>query len=229
MTRCMQRRTRAARADRLEITRWLSDGVARGALLAACLAAAGARPVPLAAQTQVAISGHAARNFGLPDAPYLYGASLATYTGIVGLRLGGALGELRDVERADGDTHLELGAWAADIDFVFAPAQSRAVRAALGGLGPYAFVGIGTQGVRREVLGARESGPVWSLGAGLTQPLLGALYLDAEGRYRVPIVNDSVQPSAGFTRAWEYRLGLSLRFGGRRRTHGDDWDHAGEP
>jgi len=190
--------------------------------------AASATPARLAAQTQVALSAHAARNFGLPDAPYLYGGSLATYTGLVGLRLGGALGQLRDVRRSDGDTRLELGAWAADVDLLLAPAQSRAIRAALGGLGPYGFVGIGTQGVRREVLGARESGPVWSFGAGLAQPLLGALYLDAEGRYRIPIVNDGVQPPAGFTRAWEYRLGLSLRFGGGRK-RGDEWDHARDP
>ena len=204
-----------------------------GASTMLVVAASAAATSPLGAQTQVALSAHASRDFALPGAPYLYGGSLATYTGIVGVRVGGAIGDVRDVRRADGDTRLELGAWTADADLILAPAQNRALRAALGGLGPYAFIGIGTHGVRREVLGERESGPLWSYGGGLAQPLLGALFLDAEARYRVPIVNDGVQPPAGFTRAWEYRLGLSLRFGGggRRRGHGGggEWEDAREP
>ena len=212
-----------------------------------------APPALLRAQTQLSLAAHGARDFALPGAPYLYGASLATYTGAVGVRLGGALGDVRQVHPAayvgsgTPDTRLELGAWAADADIVLAPAQIHAVRTALGGLGPYAFVGIGTQGVRRVPLAPRESGPAWSYGGGLAQPLLGALFLETEARYRMPIVNDGVQPPAGFGRAWEYRVGLALRFGGRdersdrdgargehslrrgRRRGGGDWDRAREP
>ena len=196
------------------------------AVMAASVAAATALP----AQTQVALAAHASRDYALPDAPYLYGATFATYTGAIGVRIGGAIGRLRDIDRGGGESRLELGAWTADADFVIAPAQVPAIRAALGGLGPYGFIGIGTHGVRREVEGVRESGPVWSYGVGLAQPLIGALYLDAEARYRLPIVNDGVQPPAGFTRAREYRLGLSVRFGGsRRRGHGGDWERAREP
>lgn len=199
-------------------------GPAAVALFAALAAPAAA----LGAQTQVALTAHASRSFALPNAPYLYGASLATYTGIVGVRVGGGIGDVRRIHRANGDVTPELGAWTADADLLLAPGQSRAFRAALGGLGPYGFVGIGTQGVRRAALAARESGPVWSYGAGLAQPLLGSLYLEGEGRFRRPIVNDGVRPPPGFARAWEYRLGLAIRFGGRRGG-GGEWDRAGEP
>jgi hypothetical protein len=203
-------------------TRW-----AAGALAAAVAIVTGA---PLGAQTQVALSAHGSQDYALPGAPHLYGGSFATYTGIVGLRGGGAVGQVRRLERASGETRLELGAWTADADFVIAPAQVHAIRTALGGLGPYGFVGIGTQGVRREVQGEKVSGPVWSYGVGLAQPLLGALYVDAEARYRLPLLRDGEVAPAGFTRAREYRLGLSLRFGGRhRRGHEGDWDRAREP
>ena len=204
-------------------TRWLA-----GAIVSALAIGIGA---PLGAQTQVALSAHGSQDYALPGAPHLYGGTFATYTGIFGLRGGGAVGQVRRLERPSGETRLELGAWTADADFVIAPAQVRAIRAALGGLGPYGFVGIGTQGVRREVQGEKVSGPVWSYGVGLAQPLLGALYFDAEARYRLPIVRDGEAAPAGFTRAREYRLGLSLRFGGggQRRGHGGDWDRAREP
>jgi hypothetical protein len=240
MTRCATG-SAAAGTEQATVAQAAATGTRRGrpsaatASIAVVLGALGvAAPAPLAAQTQVALAAHASRDFALPGAPYLYGGTFATYAGIVGVRVGGAIGELRDIERSGGDSRLELGAWTADADFVIAPGQSRAIRAALGGLGPYGFVGIGTQGVRREVGGTRESGPVWSYGVGLAQPLLGALYFDAEARYRIPIVNDGVQPPAGFTRAREYRLGLSLRFGGggggrRGRGHGGDWERAREP
>jgi hypothetical protein len=199
-----------------------------GALVAALAISTGA---PLGAQTQVALSAHGSQDYALPGAPHLYGGSFATYTGIVGLRGGGAVGQVRRLEQPSGETRLELGAWTADADFVIAPAQIHAIRTALGGLGPYGFVGIGTQGVRREVQGEKVSGPVWSYGVGLAQPLLGALYFDAEARYRLPLLHDGQVAPPGFTRAREYRLGLSLRFGGGRhgRGHGGDWDRAGEP
>lgn len=186
-----------------------------------------ALPGAAGAQSQLALSAHAARDLALPGAPYIYGASLATYTGAAGVRIGGALGDVREtrvstVGAAAGDTRLSLGAWAADVDVIVAPAQLPLVRTALGGLGPYAFVGLGMQGVRRTALAARESAPAWSYGGGLAQPLLGALFLEAEARYRVPIVNDGRQPPAGFTRAWEYRAGLALRFGGRHESSGGD-------
>ena len=201
--------------------------------LASAIAAAGlALAAPAGAQTQVVLSGHGSQDYALPGAPHLYGGSLATYTGVIGLRAGGGMGRLRQIDQGGGDSRIELGAWTADADFLIAPAQLPAIRAALGGLGPYGFVGIGTHGVRREVQGARESGPVWSYGVGLAQPLFGPLYFDAEARYRLPIVQDGAAPPDGFTRAREYRLGLSLRFGGARggrRGHGGDWDRAGEP
>lgn len=254
-TRC------AARASRTTVSVHRSGRPPRVALRAVRCAAAVAVLVAVPtgavrAQTQLALTGLAARDFSLPGAPYLYGASLATYTSAVGVRIGGALGDVRQVHPAatlggmSPDTRLELGAWTADADLILAPAQIRAVRTALGGLGPYAFVGLGTQGVRRAPLAPRESGPAWSYGGGLAQPLLGALFLEAEARYRMPIVNDGVQPPAGFGRAWEYRVGLALRFGGRdgpgdrdgdasaersrrhdgrRRAGRGDWDRTREP
>ena len=201
----------------------------RGALAAmGLLGVVALAPAAARAQSQLSLAGHGARDFALPGAPYLYGASLATYTSAVGVRIGGALGDVREVHAssavAGADTRLELGAWTADVDVIVAPAQIRAVRAALGGLGPYAFVGLGTQGVRRTALAPRESGPAWSYGGGLAQPLLGALWFETEARYRMPIVHDGVLPPAGFTRAWEYRLGLALRFGGGDRDGRDGHD-----
>lgn len=213
-----------------------TDGRVRGGRtrwLASTLAAAALATTPsatLQAQTQVALSAHGSQDYALPGAPHLYGATFSTYTGIVGLRGGGAVGQVRRLEQPSGETRLELGAWTADADFVIAPAQIRAIRSALGGLGPYGFVGLGTHGVRREVAGEKVSGPLWSYGVGLAQPLLGALYFDAEARYRIPILRRGELAPPGFTRAREYRLGLSLRFGGGRgRGHGGDWDHAREP
>lgn len=205
-------------------THWLA-GAAAATLL---VAAPGA---PLEAQTQVALSVHGSQDYALPGAPHIYGASLATYTGIFGLRGGGAMGQLRGIERADGERRTEVGAWTADADVIIAPAQIRAIRSALGGLGPYGFAGIGTHGVQREALGEKVHGPVWSYGAGLAQPLVGALYLEAEARYRLPIVRDGEVAPAGFTRAREYRIGISLRFGGggKEKGHGGDWEHAREP
>jgi hypothetical protein len=202
-------------------TRWLTGA------LAAALATIGA---PLGAQTQVSLSAHASQDYALPGAPHLYGGTFATYTGIFGLRGGGAMGQMRRLEQPNGETRVELGAWTADADFVIAPAQVSAIRAALGGLGPYGFVGIGTNGVRREVEGEKVSGPVWSYGVGLAQPLLGALYFEGEARYRIPILKSGELMPPGFSRAREYRLGLALRFGGgKKKHHGGEWDRAGEP
>ena len=149
-----------------------TDGRVRGGAArwtAGALAAALAMmtAAPLGAQTQVALSAHGSQDYALPGAPHLYGGTFATYTGIVGLRGGGAIGQVRRLEQPSGETRLELGAWTADADFVIAPAQIHAIRTALGGLGPYGFVGIGTQGVRREVQGEKVSGPVWSYGVGV--------------------------------------------------------------
>jgi hypothetical protein len=203
-------------------THWLASTLAA----AAVMASAGGS---LGAQTQVAFSVHGSQDYALPGAPHIYGASIATYTGIFGLRGGGAMGQLRTIDRGDGEERTEIGAWTADADFIIAPAQVRAIRTALGGLGPYGFVGIGTHGVQREPMGEKVRGPVWSYGAGLAQPLLGALYLEAEARYRLPMVRDGESPPPGFTRAREYRLGISLRFGGGGKKNGGGWDHAREP
>jgi cell wall-associated NlpC family hydrolase len=81
------------------------------------------------------------------------------------------------------------------------------------GFSPYAFVGIGGYGIRPNNA-PDTSHATYSYGAGVHHDLVGWLGLAAEARYRHPFGSD--RPiSIGSSHDWEYRVGLSISFGGR--------------
>ena len=173
--------------------------------------------------------------------PLLGGIALAHYHGPIGLRFSGALNltnrqdslqpmpvqsgycrrECRGPSRQDGANDNigmlpSIGAWTADADVIFAPVRAVApLRALLLGFSPYAFAGVGGYGVR-PANATDTTRATWSLGAGAHHELLGWLGVGAEARYRRPFSSDST-----FGQAWrdnlEYRVGLTVSFGGRRR------------
>jgi cell wall-associated NlpC family hydrolase len=111
-------------------------------------------------------------------------------------------------------TRFEIGAWTADADFMFAPFRvSRILTALVGGFSPYGFVGIGGHGLRFRN-SPDTAIATWSYGVGAYHRLISGLGIEGEGRYRMPLHNTSDPLPYGFTRGWEYRIGLSVSFGG---------------
>lgn len=217
----------------------------RDAAIAALLALLGATftiAAPLAAQAPGVFELLASRKQHSTD-PLLGGIALAHYHGPIGLRFSGALnltnaqdsvqplpyqseycrGECRGPSRRGGDYYdntamfPSIGAWTADADLIFAPVRAIGpLRALLLGFSPYAFAGVGGYGAR-PVNAPDTTHATWSVGAGAHHELLGWLGLGAEARYRRPFNSDS----AAFGQTWrdklEYRVGLTVSFGGRHR------------
>ena len=165
-------------------------------------------PVCLTAQSSVTLTPFAARNAALPEAPFTFGVSAARYSGIPGVRLGASAGRIATGAYAAWPAT----AWAADADLVLALGNSELLGRVLGGLAPAAFAGIGMQGIYQPE-GVSVAVPDWSYGAILAQPLIAGVSLETEARRRSPIAAGGDLPE-GFGPEWEYRLGLSLRFGG---------------
>lgn len=198
---------------------------------------------PVAAQGPGVFEVFASRQQS-PSTPLLGGISFGSYHGAVGLRFSGALNLVRAQDSvgrpstyaAEWDRHRgpgsgtrqryadngwsmlpSIGAWSADADLIFAPVRPvPALRALLLGFSPYAFAGIGGYGVR-PANAPDTSSATWSLGAGAHHELLGWLGVGAEARYRQAFANDS-----GISPTWQdklqYRVGLTVSFGGRRRS-----------
>jgi cell wall-associated NlpC family hydrolase len=177
------------------------------AYLAILLVAPGA----LAAQ-EYTLAPYAAQNRSLPGTPALFGASLARYRSVIGLRVGGAAGPTL--------TPLALGtdgratAWTADADVVLDAGRFPVIGALLAGFVPTVFAGAGAQGL------AAASGDVWapvtSYGVLVSRPIFAGFAVETEARHRTPARLESRSLPEGFQRGWEYRVGFSLRFGGRR-------------
>jgi hypothetical protein len=209
----------------------------RSALLGATLAMA----VPLGAQGPGVFEVIASRKQAATE-PLLGGISLAHYHGPIGLRFSGALNltnaqdsvqpmpvqsgycrrECRGPSSRDGyydnaGMFPSLGAWTADVDLIFAPVRAVApLRALLLGFSPYAFAGVGGYGTR-PTNAVDTTHATWSLGAGAHHDLLGWLGVGGEARYRRPFSSDSVAFGQGWRDNLEYRVGLTVSFGGRRR------------
>jgi cell wall-associated NlpC family hydrolase len=175
-----------------------------------------------------------------PTDPLFTGFGLTGYSGIFGIRISGALnfnggGTSRTQNagpsyyRCDRfgcrDYHtgprysynsglgFGLGGWSADADLLVSPFRVLpVVKSLLLGFSPYAFVGIGGQGVSPDNA-ADTSHAVWSFGAGVHHDLLGWLGVSAEARNRRSFQSDSVI-AIGSHRSWEYRAGLSISFAG---------------
>ena len=66
---------------------------------------------------------------------------------------------------------------------------------------------------------------VTSYGAGVTRTIGGLLSIDTEARRRIPVSwsgasSDANDPNAIAGRGWEYRLGVSIGFGGSAAPRG---------
>lgn len=174
--------------------------------------------------------------------PVFGGLALGGYRGALGFRVGGALHFTNDdgrtvtssgqqvrcdrfgCRRGPGGRPqyqssslfgVNVGGWSADADLLFAPLRAFPVaKSLLLGFSPYAFVGVGGTGVNPSNA-ADTSRATLSYGVGAHHDLLGRLGVTAEARYRRPLGSDSAL-TLGTRRDWEYRVGLSVSFGGRR-------------
>jgi hypothetical protein len=198
----------------------------------------------LAAQEPLVLEGYAARSDALAGHPLFGGIAFTTFTGPFGLRLNGGLhltqGDSPSYQvvsvpgcrrrecggmyghGGDGYAYYEtsggsgpgVGAWTADADLIFAPLRPiPALKALFLGFSPYGFVGIGGYGLRTSS-GPDTNVATWSYGAGARHELLGGVGVSAEARFRQPLQNASAL-TTGTQRVWEYRVGLSVSFGGR--------------
>lgn len=216
-------RGRAAPCRPLLLTGALTAALALGAL-------------PIAAQGPWLVEGFAARKEP-STSPLFGGLSISGYTGILGIRLSGALhygGNEGDDEgtaasrvnregcrRCEGysnpwaaSSEYALGAWSADADIVLEPFRTTSVlKSLLLGFSPYGFVGIGRYGVNAD--DAPDTNvATWSYGAGVHHQLIGWLGIGAEARYRRPLHEDTALATS-WHRKLEYRAGLTISFGGR--------------
>ena len=178
------------------------------------------------AQARYLVSPFAARNGSLDGTPTLVGAALTTYGrslgGIVGMRVGGAY-DVRSLAGATSTSDTQRG-WDVDADAVLSPARFPVIGPLLGGFLPTVFTGIGAEGIRRSD-GTGGQSIVTSYGAGVTRTIGGLLSIDTEARRRIPVSwsgasSDANDPNAIARRGWEYRLGVSIGFGGSAAPRG---------
>lgn len=170
-------------------------------------------PVALPAQGPVLLEAAAVRRERASE-PLFGGASLTSYRGPVGLRLGGAV-HLRRGARDVPDAR-DVTDWTADADIVVEPFRPVGLaKSLLLGFSPYGFVGLGARGwTYRDAADTVRA--TASAGAGVHHQLLGPLVVGAEARYRRALRSDSAI-TLGSPRHWEYRIALGLSFGGGRR------------
>lgn len=176
------------------------------------------------AQSRYLLSPFASLNHSLEGTPTLVGASLTSYSGslggILGMRFGGAY-DVRALGSSATATNTERG-WVVDADAVISPARLPVIGPLLGGFLPTVFSGLGVEGLRRSD-GTGGQSLVGSYGAGVTRTIGGLFAVETELRHRVPLnwsggsAND---PAAITRRGWEYRLGVSIGFGGKTTPRG---------
>jgi hypothetical protein len=177
-----------------------------------------------AGQSRYELSPFASRNSSLDGSPTLVGAALTTYGsslgGILGMRFGGAY-DIRALTSSSTGTDTERG-WVADADAVISPARFPVIGPLLGGFLPTLFSGIGVEGLRRTD-GTGGQNIVTSYGVGVTRRF-GSIAFETEARRRVPVSwsgSSSDATDATITRrGFEYRLGVSIGFGGKSTPRG---------
>lgn len=119
----------------------------------------------------------------------------------------------------NGLTMPGIAAWSADADLVFEPFRPLPVmRALLLGFSPYAFAGIGGQGLRPSG-GPDTTRATMSAGAGVHHQLLGGAGIMAEARYRRALHGDTMSYStaADIRDRVEYRVGVAIAFGAKHK------------
>jgi len=172
-------------------------------------------PAAVFAQSRHAIAFHLGRNDALPTETTLGGLSYTSWAGMLGVRGSGALA-LGRVDRTtnNADGTLKITAWTADADVIFSP--FRVLPASMtAGLRPFALGGIDGHGARYPG-GDRASVATLSYGWGLAWNLSRALSIESTARRRT-LLQDDVDHPPGFANDWEYRVGVAIEFGGRRR------------
>jgi len=202
------------------VARW---PVGSRAMVAATLAAMLALPSDRAvAQSRFELSPFASRNASLAGDPILVGAALTTYGrslgGILGMRFGGAY-DIRSFAGSSTAADAERG-WVADADAVISPARFPVIGPLLGGFLPTVFSGVGVEGLRRTD-GAGGQSVVTSYGVGVSRTL-GGFAFETEARRRIPVTvgGTAAEENAITTRGWEYRIGMSIGFGGKTTPRG---------
>ncbi len=170
------------------------------------------------------------------------GISLSGYSGILGLRLNGAVagfepgGRQRVTEtpvrvcspstgcrtlirrQAESGSFFGADAWSADADLIAEPfRQLPVMRQLLLGFSPYVFTGIGRlTNNATAAIGPDTSRAVWSYGAGVHHDLVSRVGLTAEARVRRRL-EDNAFIGNTFRDAVQYRVGLSVGVGGGAR------------
>jgi hypothetical protein len=188
--------------------------------VALCLAS-----VPSVAHAQYAEFGvFSALNPSLADGLPMFGGSIGGGAG-VGIRLSGAMrtssAATSSLATTDGDGVRPVG-WTMDMDLTYDTrnnAMLAPIATALLGFSPSVFAGAGAMG-QRDDAGAMRAVPVFSYGGGVSRPLLGGLGMSTEARYRSAVRGADGSLPEGFRSGWEYRAGLSFRFGGPRSSGG---------
>ena len=192
------------------------------AMVAAMLAVMLALPSDGArAQSRFELSPFASRNASLAGDPILVGAALTTYGsslgGILGMRFGGAY----DIRSFAGSSAADAErGWVADADAVISPARFPVIGPLLGGFLPTVFSGVGAEGLRRTD-GAGGQSVVTSYGVGVSRTF-GGFAFETEARRRIPVTlgGAAAEENAITTRGWEYRIGMSIGFGGKTTPRG---------
>ena len=200
----------------------------RGHAVMAVVVLAIIAPTPAHAQSRLELSPFASRNASLDGSPILVGAALTTYGnrlgGILGMRFGGAY-DIRSFAGASESADAQRG-WVADVDAVISPARLPVIGPILGGFLPTVFSGLGVEGVRRPD-GAGGQSLVTSYGAGVSRTL-GGFAFETEARRRVPVTlgGSSSNTDPLTRRGWDYRIGVSIGFGGKSTPSGGAWPTA---
>jgi len=173
-----------------------------------------------------------------PTDPLFAGLSLTGFSGVWGFRAGGAL-NFNNGDNGSGQNDpysyrcdkyqcryyggqsydygyglpIGVSGWTVDADLILAPFRTLPIaKSILLGFSPYAFVGIGGQGVTPSSA-PDTSRATWSYGVGVHHDVLGWLGISAEARTRRSLHSDSVI-AIGSKRNWEFRAGLAISFGG---------------
>ena len=158
----------------------------------------------------------------ISDGQPLFGGSVGGGRG-VGFRASGAL-RTRDffssgtTAATEGRT-TSVSGWMADVDATYDTRNNALLQplaAALLGFHPMVFTGAGVA-ARRDAAGAMKVAPAFSYGGGISRALGTSVYVTTEARRRAFVRDAEGAVPAGFRNGWEYRAGLSFRFGGTRR------------
>lgn len=173
-----------------------------------------------AAQSRYEINPFVASNTTMPGPSALYGGSVSASQGLFGMRVSGALATVTTPGSGTTGVTRRVGAYTADVDGVLDISAIPGLSMLLGGFAPQLFTGVGVEGGRAADSANTTSAPVLSYGAGVSRTILGSLGVTSEARYRVPTALDGGTSPSGLRKGWEYRVGLTIGFGGRGRSGG---------